>query len=663
MSHVDILLNTHNVNDTDPSFVVDALTREITTTSQKKVLMQGDHNSERFTFEMPRYVENHDMSLCNVVQIYYLNVDGKTKKSETGIYTVDDFQVMKFIGDRISFSWLISSNATMHAGNLSFMVRFACMKGTEIDYAWNTSVYDDIYIVESLDSAEIFETKYIDIIQQWKDSVMQELSIYVDVAVKNHVNVAQIETNKDDISALSKSTAADISELTRQQAVLSSRMDTLTNLPEGSTAGDAELTDIRVGVDGKVYTTAGDAVREQIVELATGATTKNEFLDNQVRTYNVNNLETATIGSFLSTDDEVIVMSENQGYSDYIAVKEGEQYIARHPWGAQWSVSFYDISKTLVAQQSYTEDTPLDKSNDSINTSYWHCITIPVGISYIRTNFGTSNPLYTMIVKGGTVQEIPTEYSEYKHEILSDKFLDAVNQHVLKSSGIVQTEDNTVVGHNALPITDGVRYNVAIGANALTNITVDLETDDQSGRYNVAVGGNAMKDTTTGNHNTACGFQAMLGNTSGTANTAVGEDALMSNGPGNYNVAVGCRALQSATDGDENVAIGQGAGYWSDDKHPTGSRNTMIGAHSGQSDGAGSDNIAVGYFAKATNGLNHTIVIGNSTMATKDNQTIVGTSYTDETIVRGDLIVMAKDDTKRQIVFNADGTCSWVIVD
>ena len=55
--------------------------------------------------------------------------------------------------------------------------------------------------------------------------------------------------------------------LSSKHTTLSQRMDTFTKLAEGSTTGDSELRDIRVGANGITYNTAGDAVRGQYTQL------------------------------------------------------------------------------------------------------------------------------------------------------------------------------------------------------------------------------------------------------------------------------------------------------------------------------------------------------------------------------------------------------------
>lgn len=69
----------------------------------------------------------------------------------------------------------------------------------------------------------------------------------------------------------------EMSSLDNEIAVERQRIDNLAHLSDGSTTGDAELADIRVGFNGKRYADAGSAVRGQVSDLNRNLTRYNAF--------------------------------------------------------------------------------------------------------------------------------------------------------------------------------------------------------------------------------------------------------------------------------------------------------------------------------------------------------------------------------------------------
>lgn len=72
---------------------------------------------------------------------------------------------------------------------------------------------------------------------------------------------------KTEINGIVATQNSTISTQNTKISVLEGRMDTFASLPDGSTAGDAELEDIRIGADGVTYASAGNAVRTQFLNM------------------------------------------------------------------------------------------------------------------------------------------------------------------------------------------------------------------------------------------------------------------------------------------------------------------------------------------------------------------------------------------------------------
>ena len=151
------------VIDSDKHFVIDPVTRAITTESPKLKLMQYDHKSERYTFEIPKVIEGHDMTLCNKIRIHYQNTGSSDRHAD--VHEVKDMQVSGDDPSKLLFSWLIERPATQFAGTLSFAVRFYCiLDDSTVDYSWGTDIFNSITVSNGMENTEQVIEDYSDLI-------------------------------------------------------------------------------------------------------------------------------------------------------------------------------------------------------------------------------------------------------------------------------------------------------------------------------------------------------------------------------------------------------------------------------------------------------------------------------------------------------------------
>lgn len=139
--------------------------------------------------------------------------------------------------------------------------------------------------------------------------------------------IAEIQEELDDyedemttnFNGLQSATESNLQQQNDKIFVLEGRMDTFTNLPNGSTSGDAELQDIRVAFDGTVYPTAGDAVRQQIENIC--ETTENLFYKTGATRSETRNGVTITIN-----DDQSITFNGTATSSFNIQIMGSTNY-------------------------------------------------------------------------------------------------------------------------------------------------------------------------------------------------------------------------------------------------------------------------------------------------------------------------------------------------
>lgn len=165
--------HTHNILDTDRMFLIDPISGSITNLSQKSTIVQYNHNSERFTFEVPRFIEGHDMSLCDRVEVHYSNVSKNKRERNDDVFIVTDIRPDE---DEVLVTWLISRNATQIVGSLNFSISFVCYdESGDLTYNWRSDIFKGITVLASIENAELVISEYPDLYEQLKKDIIDSI--------------------------------------------------------------------------------------------------------------------------------------------------------------------------------------------------------------------------------------------------------------------------------------------------------------------------------------------------------------------------------------------------------------------------------------------------------------------------------------------------------
>lgn len=216
--------------------------------------------------------------------------------------------------------------------------------------------------------------------------------------------------------------------------VQKSRIDSLASLKEGSTTGDAELVDGRVGTDGITYENIGSAIRTQISNV------KKDIANSSI----------TEIGKNKCTNVNKVL-----GSTIYLPVylEKGKSYVVYNPTsetlkGCAVNVVISGTNNTLISVKptGWIEPNPKNKTQNFLSNldDGWYCIRL----SY-QSAFTDEQKI--MYGSGWMVKEIPSvdyvttsfDYEEYKESKVAKKSVNAERADYADIAGsIAQKEED-----------------------------------------------------------------------------------------------------------------------------------------------------------------------------------------------------------------------------
>lgn len=239
-------------------------------------------------------------------------------------------------------------------------------------------------------------------------------------------------------------------------ATANARIDLFTSLEAGSTTGDAELHDIRIGFDGKSYDSAGSAVRGQAEALknsldfmseeegeTTTTTVRNPAVTNLLDGVNLTN-------NMIVNNSGVETASTNYSLTDYIPITYHHclTYLrsTKNGYNAIGMVAFYDGNKNFIKR--------LSEYNGDVYTARveYPQMASTNNAGYVRFCIGKNADRSSLIVTDGETPE--KSLSNYNNYYITITEFEPTGRSVTKLKDGVVTPEKTSFLHKSRNVLD-----------------------------------------------------------------------------------------------------------------------------------------------------------------------------------------------------------------
>lgn len=254
------------------------------------------------------------------------------------------------------------------------------------------------------------------------------------------------------------------------------RIDNLSKLEPGSTTGDAELRDIRIGYDGTEYETAGEAVRGQICSLSEESNNVYNNLFKSIAKKSEGSLNvdghTFAFDDFELKEGEILAVA----ISNYV----GSYYLGLRIYGVNYDGSTENITNKTIKQ---SED---DDYYYPISKNYKGCRI------WVRAS-SEENELYADIIIKSIPKIISSSFSQ--KDIITPQAFGAVGNGIADDSDAIQKAFNSNYGTIVFPdgnyliqkkITDNVGHDVIMINSKI--MVGNQFADDYSFEINLPIG-------------------------------------------------------------------------------------------------------------------------------------------------------------------------------